>query len=180
MNNAYLNKDHFALFGIPKLYNLCLTDLRSRYLKLQAQFHPDHYTQQTEQDRQFALAFSTHINSAFQALKDPVLRAQYLLSLLADNPNTLPQPAHLLSNTFLMAQMELREALADLTAQPDASRQLDIKNQIVTALQQYELALTEAFADFPATHETIVQLIAEFQFYQKLNTELKALPMLEA
>ncbi|KAK2594154.1 molecular chaperone [Conoideocrella luteorostrata] len=52
--------------------------LRSEFLRLQAKYHPDKHPQQ---DKPRAEAVSASINEAYKTLSNPLLRAQYLLSL---------------------------------------------------------------------------------------------------
>ena len=49
--------------------------------RLQGEVHPDRYAAAGETEQRLALQSSARVNEAYQALKDPVARAQYLLSL---------------------------------------------------------------------------------------------------
>ena len=82
----------------------------ARYRELQKVVHPDRYAASGGHSQRLSLQGATLVNEAYQTLKDPLTRAQYLLTLkeavLDDHKHTLDDPA------FLMQQMELREALA--------------------------------------------------------------------
>ena len=105
------NVDHFTLFGLPRLFRLDAPVLDARYRELAAQVHPDRFAQASDAERRLSLQWATRVNEAYQTLKSPLLRAQYLLSLaghdFAADSNTAMPPE------FLMEQMEWREAVAE-------------------------------------------------------------------
>lgn len=57
-----------------------LKALRNEFLKLQALAHPDRFPGQANA-QSFAQTLSARINEAYKTLQDPLLRAQYLLTL---------------------------------------------------------------------------------------------------
>lgn len=103
--------DHFALFHLPPVFNLDLADLERRYREVQGQTHPDRFADAPEAERRRSLQWATRANEAFQTLKKPLSRAQYLLQLaghdLQAESNTTMDPE------FLMEQMEWREAVQE-------------------------------------------------------------------
>ena len=105
------NADHFALFGLPRLFRLDVSALDSRYRELAAQVHPDRYTQAGDAERRLSLQWATRINEAYQTLKAPLSRAQYLLSLAGHDVSAQDNTA--MPAEFLMEQMEWREAVAE-------------------------------------------------------------------
>jgi molecular chaperone HscB len=109
------SRNHFDLFGIPVGYTLDRELLAERYRALQSAVHPDRFANAPDQERRLSMQAATRVNEAFQALKDPLRRALYLLTLYPD-----PGPQGDAQDTaFLMEQMELRETLADATDAPD-------------------------------------------------------------
>ena len=110
-----LSKNFFELFGLPVSYTIDDTALRERYRELQRTVHPDRYANASQQEQRVAMQGSTFINDAFETLKDPLKRAQYMLRLLgvdvdSDNETTK-------DTAFLMEQLELREALSEIGIQ---------------------------------------------------------------
>lgn len=74
MANATKNeRDFFELFGIKRSFDLKLDQLDSKYFALQKQSHPD-----SNNLDDFSSAL---LNTAYKILKNPVSRAEYLLSL---------------------------------------------------------------------------------------------------
>ena len=103
------SQDYFSLFGLPASYHCDQRKLDAAYRKLQSQVHPDRFAAAGETERRLALQSSARVNEAYRALKDPVERAQYLLSLhgidaMSETDTALPQD-------FLEYQLERREAI---------------------------------------------------------------------
>src|SRR6266478_4559144 len=101
------SQDYFALFGLPPRYRFDADQLDLAYRALQREIHPDRYATGDEAERRLALQSSARVNEAYRALKDPVGRAQYLLSLrgidaLAETNTALPAE-------FLQHELERRE-----------------------------------------------------------------------
>ena len=111
------SQDYFALFGLPLRYRFDPQALDAAYYALQRAVHPDRYAAAGETQRRLALQSSARVNEAYRALKDPVGRAQYLLSLhgidaLAETDTALPME-------FLQRELERREAMDAVQAGAD-------------------------------------------------------------
>ncbi len=72
---------HFELFGLPIQYELDGSLLSSKFRDLQRQFHPDNFAMASERDRLLSVQKAAQINDAYQALKQPITRAEYILML---------------------------------------------------------------------------------------------------
>lgn len=112
--------DYFTLFDLPVSYQIDIERLAPRYQDLQRQFHPDKFASRPQAEQLAAVQQSATINQAWQTLRHPLARAEYLLSLhgfdLASEQHTVRDTA------FLMEQLELREALDEIEQARDASR----------------------------------------------------------
>ncbi len=73
--------NYFELFGLPIQFELDGSLLSSQFRALQKRFHPDNFATASERDRLMAVQQAAQINDAYQTLKDPLRRAEYLLSL---------------------------------------------------------------------------------------------------
>jgi molecular chaperone HscB len=71
--------DYFTLFGLPAQYQIDIQALTSRFQDLQRQYHPDKFA--SGLSRTAAVQQSATINQAWQTLRNPLTRAEYLLSL---------------------------------------------------------------------------------------------------
>ncbi len=68
--------NHFELFNLPVALDIDLASLKSNFLSLQQQYHPDKAA-----DKDQALIKSSEINQAFKTLSQVDSRAAYLLAL---------------------------------------------------------------------------------------------------
>lgn len=121
-------KDYFALFGLAPRYRFDPEQLERAYRALQREIHPDRHAAGDEAQRRLALQSSARVNEAYRALKDPVARAQYLLSLrgidaLAETHTALPAE-------FLERELERREAVADARTAGAAPRLNELLREV--------------------------------------------------
>jgi len=106
-----LNADHFALFGLPRVFRLAAPALESRYRELQSMIHPDRFANAPARDRRLSLQWATRVNEAYQTLKRPLARARYLLQLAGHDFES--ENNTLMESDFLVEQMEWREGVAE-------------------------------------------------------------------
>ena len=111
------SRNHFQLFGLPPRYRVDLDALDAAYRKLQTEVHPDRYASASDAERRVALQASARVNEAYRALKDPVQRAQYLLSL--NGIDAVGETDTQLPFEFLERQLERREAASEALAAED-------------------------------------------------------------
>ena len=107
----FARRDYFALLGLPRRQALDVDELERLYRTVQADVHPDKHAQGGDSARRLAMQWATKVNEAYQTLRNPLLRARYLLQLLGHD-------VRLESNTampaeFLVQQLEQREAVAE-------------------------------------------------------------------
>lgn len=169
------SKNYFELFGMPAGFMLDSAALATRYRDLQKVVHPDRYASADEHSQRLSLQGATLVNEAYETLKDPLKRAQYLLRLkgleVDGQNNTLNDPA------FLMEQMELREALAEVRSSADPQRSLDallgdIDGMIRAQIAQLAVLFEEAT---PQGLAAAAQSVQKMQFLNKLHTEAEAI-----
>ena len=72
---------HFDVLGLPRRYDLDLSQLESLYLERSREVHPDRHAKADGATRARALLESTELNEAYRTLKHPIRRAEYLLRL---------------------------------------------------------------------------------------------------
>lgn len=112
--------NHFQLFGLPERFRFDAEALDRAYRMLQGQVHPDRFAAGSEAERRLALQSSARVNEAYEALRDPVARAQYMLSL--HGIDAFNETDTTLAPEFLERQLERREAAAEALAQGDLRR----------------------------------------------------------
>jgi molecular chaperone HscB len=72
---------YFEVFGLPEKLTIDTTALEKKFYSLSRKLHPDRFASRPVAEQEEALRQSSSLNDAYRALKDPVLRTQYLLKL---------------------------------------------------------------------------------------------------
>jgi molecular chaperone HscB len=167
--------NYFQIFAFEEQFELDVNKLAELFQTLQKKVHPDKFAHASNQEQLVAVKRSTLINDAYQTLKNPLKRAQYLLELRkSDQPN---EQASFSDNSFLMRQMELHEMLDDVKHAAD----------IDTAIEELSQVLDAGFAELSAEMKSLLNenttqsnLLAgnnlqKLKFYQKLQIDLDKL-----
>lgn len=171
---SFLSADYFELFGLARSFTVDLERLESDYRALQCRFHPDRFAAASAGDLRLSLEISTHINSAYLTLRQPLSRARYLLTLAGTGAadNNVPMPA-----CFLMRQMELRESMDNARRRCNATALREIKKRLCEECVTHECNLSrllERESDFEGAAECVRML----GFYDSLSRDVDR--MLEA
>ena len=106
-----LTDNDFSLFGLPERQQQERAEIDARWKALQAEVHPDRFAADGAAAQRVAMQWAVRVNEAHKRLRDPLARAGYLCELrgapIQANENTA------MPTSFLMEQMEWREALDD-------------------------------------------------------------------
>jgi molecular chaperone HscB len=109
VERASSSNDAFGLLGLPAQFDLDPDTIERAFFDKSKELHPDRFANAPAAERVAALSRSRALNDAYQTLKKPVQRAEYLLAragvTIGDNERLEP--------AFLMEILELREELAD-------------------------------------------------------------------
>lgn len=166
--------DPFALLGLTPAYTLDRDELEQRYRDLQRALHPDRYTQAPPAERRMALSKAVEVNQAYRVLKDDLQRAEALVKLRG--VATQQQPA---DPEFLMAIMELREALSEAKAARDlnAVRRLAARVERDDALAQQRFAqqidqAANAETNNAETNCALANTLSELKYYRRFLDEV--------
>ena len=168
-----LQTDDFSLFGLAPQFALDGAALDAQWKRLQAQAHPDKFAAQGSAAQRVAMQWSVRINEAYRRLKDPLSRAAYLCELH-------DQPINAHSNTampgsFLVQQIEWREALDDAQTVSELESLLDSVQAAKTALQRDCAELLDVRQDFAGAVLPVRSLMFIDKFVHDLNQRLDAL-----
>jgi molecular chaperone HscB len=102
---------YFELFGIAPGYEVDPAELRRKYLSLSRSIHPDVAGRDSDKVRRQSLELSSGLNRAYETLRDPVARAEYLLRMAggpsAGDDKSVPGP---LLAEIMMIREEIDEA----------------------------------------------------------------------
>ena len=172
MSDDLFSKNYFEIFDVAASYKIDMDKVSSLYRELQKSVHPDRYASGTEQQRRIAMQQISLINQAFQTLKDPVARAQYLLGLKGIDMHNETDTT--MDGAFLMEQMEFREAIAEVRDKDDPLTELD---RMLAGLKPKIQAQMDAFAHSYAAEQLddARETVRKMQFLFKAQREITAL-----
>jgi molecular chaperone HscB len=133
------SSDHFGLLGLPARFDLDPKVIEQAFFDRSKELHPDRFANAPAAERVAALSRSRALNDAYQTLKKPVPRAEYMLAragvTIGDNERLDPET--------IMQVLELREELAEARQQSDRSK----IERLQAAMQARR---TEAVGELPA------------------------------
>lgn len=167
--------NYFQLFGIENSFDVDLQNLSSSYQALQKAVHPDKFAHASEQEQRIAVQKSAQINDAYQTLKNPLQRAEYILvERGVDMPN---EQSSFSDTSFLMHQMELREMLEEIKFSDDVDSALFEAQQVLsTEFQQLSKIMQAQISEnSEASNISACDNLRKLKFYQKLNIEVDRL-----
>jgi molecular chaperone HscB len=171
--------DRFAFFGLPQKLTLDLDGLEQRFHSLSWKLHPDRFAQASENEKQLSLDLTSQLNDAYRTLREPVARAEYLLSLHGmrkEGQKKQQAPPELLEEVFELNESldELREArasggseaqMAGLRAKLESAQ-----HKFESSLADVDRELTRVFTDWDvaldrkadeATRKTLMERMNE-------------------
>ena len=161
-------QNHFDLFQLPPKFALDLGALDAAYRDVQGKVHPDRFVNATDAEKRVAMQWATRANEAYQTLKNPQKRAQYLceqhgVDLKTESNTAMPM-------AFLMQQMEWREALGEAKAEKDvdALEQLDAQVKLDRKARLVEIGTQLDSGDF----EHAAQGVRALMFLEKFGEEV--------
>ncbi|MGL9733858.1 MAG: co-chaperone HscB [Symbiopectobacterium sp.] len=164
--------DYFTLFGLPIHYDVDGSLLLSSYQELQRQFHPDLFATQPERKRLLAVQQAAMVNDAYQSLKHPLKRAEYMLSLHGFDPCN--EQHTMFDAAFLMEQLELREQLDAISHQEQADAVLaDFANQLTAMTRQRMAQMQSELAQ--TSWSAVADTVRKLRFLNKLQQQLEQL-----
>ncbi|MEO9136718.1 MAG: Fe-S protein assembly co-chaperone HscB [Casimicrobiaceae bacterium] len=169
------SRNHFELLGLPLRYRVDDRALERAYRNLQRVVHPDRFAAADDTGKRLALQASARVNEACRTLRDPVARAEYLLSLLGVDATSETDTR--LPAIFLTRQLERREAAEEASAEHDVralSKLIDqARGEAADLTVDVERLLD---ADDRARARTCVR---ELRFVVKIADDLEALSAAE-
>jgi molecular chaperone HscB len=130
-----LSKNFFELFGLAPKLRLDLESLQKRFYELSREWHPDRFSRKSAEEQSQALEAAAILNDGYRTLRDPVKRAEYLLTeegLPIGEQRSREVPPELLEGVF-----DLNRMLEELKRGEEAARpQLELAKQHFIELKQ--------------------------------------------
>jgi molecular chaperone HscB len=170
-----MTRDHFALFDMAPAFALDATALDQRYREIQARVHPDKHAHLSDAEQRVSMQWATHANEAYQTLKSPLKRAQYLLALRGVDPQIERNTA--MPMEFLVQQLECREVVAEARSEHDMEALeellLEMRREIK---QEYETIGRQLNAeDNDAAAQTVRRLLFKDKLLHEIEDAIEAI-----
>ena len=165
-----LTDNYFALFSLPVAFDIDLAELGERYRALQQAVHPDRFAAADAQAQRASVQHTTHLNEAYETLKDPLRRGFYMLKLKGVGSDHHDYTTA--DGTFLMQQLAHREALEEIPRQDDPFAALDRLRDTVDAEEQAQMAAFRdawAVADYEAANDALTKVMFIRRLQQQLD-----------
>jgi len=163
------SRNHFDLFGLPMRYGVDPAALDAAYRALQTEVHPDRFAGANDADKRLALQASARVNEAYRALKDPVQRAQYLLSL--NGVDAVGETDTQLPLDFLERQLERREEASEALADADERTLSSLRQAVLADAREIEDRLAREL-DGGGDYVSARPLVRELTFLAKLADDI--------
>lgn len=170
--------NYFDFFGLPHKLNVDLKDLESRFYSLSRKFHPDLFARRPAAERQSSLDATAILNDGYRVLKDPILRAEYILTAHGfpiGEQKSSNVPPELLEEVF-----ELNMALEEIRGGDESVRpQLEAARQKFLAMRDdSDRELAEQFTRYDASEdrvalEQIRSILNRRRYIRNLITEVE-------
>ncbi|HEU4732337.1 MAG TPA: Fe-S protein assembly co-chaperone HscB [Kofleriaceae bacterium] len=162
--------DPFELLGLAPGFDIDTAALERAFFERSKELHPDRLAGAPAAQRVAALSRSRALNDAYQLLKKPVPRAEYLLEhagvTIGDNERLDP--------AFLMEILELREELAEARVAGNTELVGRLQRAMQARRSQALDALSALFAagDFAAIKERLILLRYIHRYLEECDAAL--------
>ena len=151
--------NYFELFNIPVSLKVDKSSLSKKYIELQKKYHPDFYTQSTEDEQLEALDKSSIINKALKTFRNEDDTIKYVLEqkglLVEEEKYALPPD-------FLMEMMELNEAVMEEEPAVIIQKIAAVEEEIYAAVKP----IIEHYKEGVTTNEELLQ-VKEYYYKKK-------------
>ncbi|HXX66195.1 MAG TPA: Fe-S protein assembly co-chaperone HscB [Polyangiaceae bacterium] len=163
--------DPFATLGIERRYDVDLGALERTHRELSRAIHPDRYVGSTAGEKREALTRAVEVNEAWRIVRNPLRRAEALLSLhgvaVGEDREPSPEPE------FLLEILEQREALSEARGARDRRAVHRLADAVRTRSRHTERELSAGLATRPDA--SLVGTLGKLRFYQRFLDEVDAI-----
>ena len=162
--------NYFSIFDLKECFAIDLRELEKLYNHLQKKYHPDMFVMKTDIEKQFAEQSASLINTAYNCLKHPILRAQHLLHLVGvpvyDSCNDVLKP----DTALLVEIMEIQETVE---ACDDLDNYAEIETMVNNSFASIQCDFARYYDNRDINQATL--LFIKMQYLSKILTQLTAI-----
>jgi molecular chaperone HscB len=172
--------DYFAVLGVERRYEQDAAALEARYKDLSRKLHPDRFARGDPRAKKAALQRTVLLNEAWRALKEPLKRAEYLLSLggvkIATDDGGARSGGVAASPALLMEILELREELGEAREAGDDAKVGRMGEAMRARAAQALARVGQGLAGEPdgAALEGVARELVALRYYQRFLDEVTA------
>jgi molecular chaperone HscB len=155
--------DHFERLGLPRRFSVDPAAVEREYLARSREVHPDFHRFGASAEQRASLELSAALNEAYLTLKDPVRRAEYLLTL---HGGPTAQQEKNLDQAFLMEMLDLRERIEGAKAAADQAEIAAIEGELVAMQADRVRQAAEQFDrldELPLDHPDRARLLTDIR-----------------
>lgn len=171
----------FEQLGVEPRFGLTREEIERRARDLGRTLHPDRFAGRPATERRAALGRALEVNEAARLLKDPVARANALLTLRGQFIDEAEQPQP--DPEFLMGIMELRQDLKQAGQAGNAQQIESLSADLRVKQDEVFRALAELLDTPPPSEadalrrqaETAARLVSTLKYYRRFFDEADAL-----
>lgn len=158
------SRNFYEFFGIERKLDLDERALQKRFYELSREWHPDRFSRKGPEASAQAMENTAVINDGYRTLRDPVKRAEYLLTeegFPIGEQRSKDVPPELLEEVF-----ELNMALEEMRSGDESARpaleeakdkfvgmRMDIDRQLKSLFAKYDASESESETAKQALHE---------------------------
>ena len=164
-----LAKNYFELFSLPVDFDIDPAELGERYRALQQDVHPDRFAAADARAQRISVQSTTHLNEAYETLKDPLRRGFYMLKLRGAGSDTHEYTTS--DGAFLMRQLEHREALEEIPRKDDPFEALDALRDTIDAEEREQMAAFRRAWD-AGDYEAANDALTKVMFIRRLQQQI--------
>lgn len=166
--------DPFLLLNIESKFDLDLKAVEKRHLELSRALHPDRFIGRPSSERRMALSKAIEVNEAWRMVRDPIRRAEALLSRLGVESNE--SSGEKADPELLMEMMDQREALSEARMDKNLDRVRSLIEKMQSREERVVAALSHSLshATNADSAKDALPHLAELRFVRRFLDEASA------
>jgi molecular chaperone HscB len=164
---------YFELFELPVSLKIDKAALTKKYFELQKKYHPDFFSNATDEEQTDMLEKSSLVNRAYKTFQNADETIKYVLLqkglLQEDEKYQLPPD-------FLMEMLDLNEQLAEAKMDDDEEKVTSFKSQVLDLIKEiYEPVkqIVEGYQEGVTAEKELLQ-IKEYYYKKKYLNRILA------
>jgi molecular chaperone HscB len=161
-----LPPNFFEFLGIERKLSIDLDVLQKRFYQLSRDWHPDRFSQKSPQEQAQSLEATAILNDGYRTLKDPVKRAEYLLTeegFPIGEQRSKDVPPELLEEVFELNMMLEELKSGDNSARPQLETSRENFLAVRAGIDQDLLNLFSKYDGSEPQSETAKQALQEIR-----------------